>query len=54
MLSLIEARSRLSLAIAQAKATLTDPEKITGKWNKDDKVYVNAMYNLKSTSEYIL
>lgn len=34
----VEARSKLVLAIAQAKATLTDPEKITGKWNKDDKV----------------
>ena len=45
MLSLLEARSRLSSAIAQAKATLTDPEKITGKWNKDDKVCVNGTYD---------
>ena len=37
---LLEARSRLSSAIAHAKATLTDPEKITGKWNKDDKVHI--------------
>jgi len=37
----LAARTVLSLAITQAKATLTDTEKISGKWNKEDKVRYN-------------
>lgn len=40
-LLILAARTVLSLAITQAKATLTDTEKISGKWNKEDKVRYN-------------
>ena len=38
-----EAKFQLKQAIAQARETLTDSEKLSGKWNKEDKVYKMLM-----------
>lgn len=35
-------------AISSARTTLTNSEKVSGKWNKDDKSKVTALCNEKS------
>jgi ankyrin repeat protein len=42
-----EAKSILKKAINAAKDTLLDSERITGKWNKEDKSKVTALCNEK-------
>ena len=36
-----EARFQLSQAVKEGRNTLGDGERITGKWNKDDKVLIS-------------
>ncbi len=38
-------RFKLSQAVKSAKNTLVDSEKISGKWNKDDRSKVNGLCN---------
>ena len=38
-----DARFQLSQAVKSARDTLTDSEKISGKWNKDDKVRMHLI-----------
>ena len=43
-----DSRCKLSQAIKSAKDTLADSEKISGKWNKDDRSKVNGLCNEKN------
>ena len=44
---LIEERVKLRRAIINARATLSNSEKISGKWNKDEKSKVTALCHEK-------
>ncbi len=43
-----ESRHKLSQAVKVAKETLGNSEKISGKWNKDDRSKVNSLCNDKT------
>lgn len=47
-LDCVDARFQLSEAVRGARETLADTERISGKWNKDDKSKVTALCNEKS------
>ncbi len=40
-----DSKCKLSQAVKTAKNTLGDSEKISGKWNKDDRSKVNGLCN---------
>ena len=44
----LDSRFKFTRAIKSAKDTLGDSEKITGKWNKDDRSKVNGLCNEKN------
>lgn len=39
---------KLKLAISDARSTLSNGDKVSGKWNKDDRTRVTALCNEKS------
>lgn len=45
---LIEQFKAFEQAVSNVRSTLSDSEKIAGKWNKEDRSKVNALCNEKS------